>query len=231
MASLAQRILGGLAASAIAAALLPGFPPAAAARDGLCRIPDRFLGLAGELDRTERLVTRREAVRVVVLASGDPLAGSLERALERRLPQIPFEVDVVSSTGLATEDVQNLRFITARLKPDLVVWQVGVRDAMAASDVSAFGEALDRASSWVEKTGSDLVIVDPPFVPRVQHERIYAPYVGEIAEVGRAERVPVVPRYAFTRYLAEGGERAMTHAELRPCATDYTAEAISRLVR
>ena len=182
------RGLGFGCAFAAGLTLLGGAPgqtgAAMAAVSDRCRVPDSYLAAIGTLDRTESLIGSRRAVRVLML--GPSLAGSmrrptLETALEHRLPGVDFQITQVLSSGLAEDDFEWLRTAVSRSAPDLVIWQVGVRDAVAASDVDQFQRVLDQAAGWIDARGADLILVDPPFVPHVQHERIYVPYVGEIS--------------------------------------------------
>lgn len=227
MASIGQRlrraasVLGVLVAASSAAAM-PAAPTA-------CGVPDRLLLLSGELDRTEALVLRKRPVRVIMLGASGISQEKLQSALERRLPGSSFDVDVALSPGLAEDDFASLRTLVVQSAPDLVIWQVGVRDAIAASDIDDFELLLDRASDWIGARGPDLLLVDPPFVPQVQHERIYIPYVGEIAKVSREELVPMLRRYASMQYLAEKADRIS--ADQRPCVPELMAEAISRAVK
>lgn len=197
-------------------------------------MPDVYLTLP-ELERTEKLVDRKNPVKVVVI--GPALDGGngpppLERELERRLPGVNFsliaERDV---SGLAGEDFEDLRRIVDQYAPDLVVWQVGTADALAVSNVGAFEAVLDAASRWIEARGVDLILVDPPFVPHVKHERVYIPYVGVIGGMSE-EDVPVLRRYAATQFWAIERERKKQPAP-RPgshCMAEILAEAIFRAV-
>ena len=49
-----------------------------------CRVPDAFLDVSGELDRTESLVLRKRPVRVMMLGTGGISHEILEKALEAR---------------------------------------------------------------------------------------------------------------------------------------------------
>ncbi|KAB0677535.1 hypothetical protein [Aureimonas leprariae] len=235
MASIATNLACRVAAVALTAALaVTGGATAQLAASGAvvaCGAPDPYLRLSGDLDHTENLVAHRQPVRILVLASSDVPEASLQVALKRRMPGIRFEVDSVLSAGLVEDDARSLRTITAQTDPDLVVWQVGVRDALAASDVEEFGDTLDRASEWVEDAGSDLLLIDPPFVPKVRHESIYGPYIAEIEATAKAERVPLIRRYAFTRFLSERPSRGAPYVDQAPCTLDLMAEAISRSIR
>jgi hypothetical protein len=155
-----------------------------------------------------------------------------ESELERRLPGVNVEVTGGQQAGLADDDFEILRTAVARLQPDLVIWQVGVRDALASSDVDDFEDVLDEANTWLEHRGVDLILMDPPFVPHIRHEHIYTPYVGEIGLVSRAEGVPVLRRYAAMQYwnLQREKRRAppLDARATQPCVYELLAEAISR---
>ncbi|MGQ4273286.1 hypothetical protein [Terrihabitans sp. B22-R8] len=227
-----------------AAALICGLAimasaPTLAGVSDRCFVPDTYLKFPTILDRTEDLVGDRRPVRILILGADLPGRAHdrsgpspLVHALEQRLPGVKFQVLEVRTAGLAEEDFERLRSAVATTNPDLVIWQVGVRDALALNDVDDFESVLDQASAWVDARGLDLVLVDPPFVPQVAHERIYVPYVGEIGEMSRTDGVAVLRRYAAMQYW--NIEREKRRAPLsdftakQPCVTELLAEAISR---
>jgi hypothetical protein len=201
-----------------------------------CAVPDIYLKFSATLDRTQDQIVRRQPVRILMFGPelGPQPVGvpSLEAALETRLPGSSFEVSRDRASGLAEDDLERLRETVAEQEPDLVVWQVGVRDALALSNVDDFQTVLDQAAAWAEAVGVDLVLMDPPFIPHVGHERIYSPYVGEIGETARTEQVPVLRRYAAMQYWnLEREKRRGPMSDLaakQPCMTELLAEAISR---
>lgn len=216
----------------LGSSLVPGAAVAAGA--DRCRVPDIYFAAINNLDRTESLVRSGKNVRVFMLG---PMIGSsspepaFESALEHRLPGVDFQITQSVSTGLAEDDFDWMRNVFPRYEPDLVIWQVGVRDAVAASDRENFQRVLDRAANWIDARGADLILVDPPFVPFVQHERIYVPYVGEIGELSRTENVPLIRRYAAMQHLNLAAEKArMPTSAIQPCMPEIMAEAIGRAV-
>jgi acyl-CoA thioesterase I len=234
------RRLVAAGAALIAALVVPAVGWADAGVPARCAVPDAYLKFSTALDRTEGLLDRKRPVRVLVLGPALSAEGqdrrSLEMALEQKLAGSQFEITEIMSAGRAEDDFERLRGVVAETSPDLVIWQVGVHDAMASSDVSDFEAVLDQASAWMNARGPDLVLVDPPFVPHVAHERIYTPYVGEIGEVSRTEGVPVIRRYAAMQYLSMQDQAkrlpVVSGALPRsPCVTELMAEAIVRAVR
>jgi acyl-CoA thioesterase I len=230
-----------LAAALLLSATLGTPGPTLAAVSEACRVPDVYLALPA-LDRTETLIDRRAAVRVAVIgpaldageadAAPGPVRNTtpLERELERRLPGTNFSlVEERNVSGLAGEDFEDLRRIVDETRPDLLVWQVGTADAQAVSDVPAFQAVLDAAAAWVEARGVDLILVDPPFVPHVRHERVYRPYVGAIG--GMDDEVPVLRRYAATQFWAIQEEKRRAKAPPGTfCTAELLAEAVARAV-
>lgn len=165
----------------------------------------------------------------------DKRPGSLERELERRMPNIAMTItEARGASGLAEDDFETIRnvFADAASMPDLVIWQVGVSDAIASYDVDRFGEVVDRTREWIEARGVDVILVDPPFVPNVAREKLYWSYVGEIGSVSDAEDIPIFRRYATTKYFDLLREKAGRRTDdlSRPCVAEIVAEAIYRAV-
>lgn len=209
-----------------------------------CRVPDIYLTLSSPLEHTSRRLGRGSPINLLVIGPsigergiGDA-PGRLERELEKRLPGVPLSLtEVRGHSGLAVDDFVRIReaFEEASPTPDLVIWQVGVSDAIASSDIDRFGRVVDHAREWIEARGVDVILVDPPFVPNVTHERIYWSYVGEIGSVSDEEDVPIFRRYATTRYWdlerEKAGQRRDVKNDLaRPCVAEIVAEAIARAV-
>jgi acyl-CoA thioesterase-1 len=233
----APRFLAILIAAAV------GMAPAAwGATSRTCRVPDVYLTLQSDLDRTESLVDGKRPVRVLVLGPeiGAPLFSErkrsrLEQELSRRLPGVPFTiVDDGPATGTAELDFERIRSEASRTEPDLLIWQVGTSDALAHADPERFGAVLNDAVKWLKERRIDLVLLDPPFVPNVDHEHIYWKIVGKISEVSDSEGVALFRRYAATQYLEvqqqkSGGAQGSPDQQ-RICMPELLAEAIVRSV-
>jgi hypothetical protein len=216
--------------------------PAQAGVSAGCRIPDVFLNLPGDLSRTERLVDRDRPVRIFVL--GPAIGGTqlnekrrtrLQLELERRLPGIAFDfVDGGQAAGFAWDDFSRIRQEVARAEPDLVLWQVGTSDALASVDPDRFGDTLLQAADWLKGRGIDFVLIDPPFVPRVEHEDLYWRIVGKISEVSDKAGLNLFRRYAAMQYLSVEQQKLVAvppdAATRRVCMSELVAEAIVKAV-
>lgn len=208
-----------------------------------CRVPDVYLTLSNPLQHTRQRMDGVDPFRILVIgpsigeAGIDGRPGRLERELERRLPDVPLDITQArGQTGLAEDDFDRIRdvFADSAAMPDLVIWQTGVSDAIASSNVDRFGAVVDRTREWIEARGVDVILVDPPFVPNVSHEKLYWSYVGEIGSVSEQEDVPVFRRYATMKYWElqrEKAGRPLVADDLsRPCVAEIVAEAIYRAV-
>lgn len=219
-------------------------PPARAEVSKACRVPEVFLTLDSELNRTERLVDRSAPVRILLIGpQPDRLALSphkrsrLEVELSRRLPDIDFTIiEDGPQPGLAREDFQRIRSAIEQWEPDLVIWQVGTGDALASTDPEDFAHTLEQAADYLKGRDIDLVLIDPPFVPNVGHEQLYGRIVKQIDAISDQEKMNVVQQYAATSYLFSrptnsspvGGPTLEQQSRL--CMPELVAEAIVRAV-
>lgn len=215
---------------------------AGAAVSSACRVPDIFLTFDSELNRTERLVDRSAPVRILLIgpqpdrqALSEKKRSRLEVELNRRLPDIVFTiVDEGSAPGLARDDFGRIRAAVERVEPDLIIWQVGTGDALAATDPDSFARTLEQAADWLRGRNVDLVLIDPPFVAGVDHEHLYGRIVKQIDAVSDKERMNVVQQYGATNYLQSSGSAAKDGAkgasDGRACVPELIAEAIVKAV-
>lgn len=207
-----------------------------------------FLTFDSDLKHTGRLVDRSAPVRILLIgAQPDRPALSpqkrsrLEEELNRRLPDIVFTIiDDGPPPGLAREDFQRIRTAIEQWEPDLVIWQVGTGDALAATAPEDFAQTLEQAADYLKGRDIDLVLIDPPFVPQVPHERLFGRIVNQIDELSDQEKMNVVQQYAATNYLfthplpptaANGATPALTttpEQRRRLCMPELIAEAIVR---
>ena len=238
----AIRRLGARLGLSLALGLALFSGPASAMISAGCRIPDVFLNLPADLKRTERLVDRDRPVRIFVVGpaiGGSPLTekrrNRLLLELERRLPGISFEiVDDGQPAGFAWDDFSRIRSEVGRTEPDLVLWQVGTSDALAAVDADRFGDVLLQAADWLKGKGIDFILIDPPFLPQVQHEQLYWRIVGKISEVSEKANLNLFRRYAAMQYLTLEQQKLsalpLDAASRRGCMSELVAEAIVKAV-
>lgn len=224
-------------------AILLGFAgPAQADMSRACRVPEILLTFDSDLKRTERLVDRSQPVRILLvgpqpdrLAMSQKKRSRLEVELRRRLPDIDFTIiEEGPQAGLASEAFQRMRSAIEQVEPDLVIWQVGTGDALAATQPEDFAQTLEQAADFLKGRDIDLVLIDPPFVPNVPHEKLYGRIVDQIDTLSDQEKMNVVQQYAATSYLlahpTAGQQEPPLDQKGRLCMPELVAEAIVRAV-
>jgi len=218
---------------------------AASKLSGGCRVPEVYLTFEDTLARTEKLVDRSAPVRILVVGPdiGGPALSPKKRSrleveLARRLPDVTFSImDAGDTPGLVRDDFERIRAAIRQTRPDLVVWQLGTADALAATNLDEFSRVLGQAADWLEGRNIDLILIDPPFLPSVSHERAYGRIVRQIDAVSDRERVNVLKQYAATSYLFTTPPAASDTDPTSPtsalqsgrlCLPELLAEAIVR---
>lgn len=225
--------------AALAFASLPFSGAAAAVLSSECRAPDALLALSVPLSEMSDAIAKGRTPKILVL--GPALAGpghyqknraKLQRELELRLSGTKVEIlDERRGSASVQDDFARIRDEVIRNEPDLVVWQVGTSDAVAGADPEVFAAALARAARWIKEQKVDLVLMDPVFVPFVDHEKVYLQIVDRIDRIASMEKVNVFRRYALTGHLESQRQKAQgdgTPGERRACTPEWPAEALGR---
>jgi acyl-CoA thioesterase-1 len=127
----------------------------------------------------------------------------LEAELKERFPG--HEIRVINR-GKGGEDV---REELARLEsevisehPDLVIWQLGTNAVLRRDDLAADGELLRRGVELLERSGADIVLMDPQYAPRVLGRPGLGEMVRLIADIAKEARVGLFRRFEIMRWQA-----------------------------
>ncbi len=84
----------------------------------------------------------------------------------------------------------------------LVIWQVGTNDALVGVDETLFRATLKAGIAAVRAAGVPLVLVDPQFTLKNPDQARYQRFVKMVDDIGAADRVPVLSRYAMMKRFA-----------------------------
>jgi hypothetical protein len=68
---------------------------------------------------------------------------------------LPGEITAQASTSIKN--------VVSEVEPELIVWQVGISDALAQADVAAFSDALAEVLTFLHVHRIDVVLVEPPY--------------------------------------------------------------------
>ena len=106
----------------------------------------------------------------------------------------------------APEMMKRLKTSVLDLKPDLVIWQVGTNAVLRNLDPSATADMVEEGIALIQAAGSDLVLVDPQFAPRVNEKMESASKMVQLlAKVASFRHVGVFPRFEVMREWHEVG--------------------------
>lgn len=132
----------------------------------------------------------------------------LQFALARRFPGAEVEVINAGKAGeTADRTLERLNIELDRIKPDLVLWQVGTNDALnGAVSEPKFEAVVERGISSIERHKSDLLLVDPQFIRKVVDPARYERFVQTLERVAEKEHICLFSRYHLMKMLADSSD-------------------------
>jgi lysophospholipase L1-like esterase len=173
-----------------------------------------------ELDRSAERIGRSNQLTIVAIGSSSTLGvgasapemsypARLEAELRDRFPEA--EVRIVNR-GIGGEDVRQelARFgpDVFAAHPDLVIWQVGTNAVLRRDELAGDEQLIDQGVTSIKEHGTDLILMDLQYAPRVlarpawrEMERIIAD-VAERAHVGLFRRFEIMREWEHTGQLA-----------------------------
>ena len=194
----------------IAAGALLCLAPAARADSAPppCAPTTEYMSLSGPLKRVAERIANREPVTIVAIGSSST-AGvgassidhnyptQLEKRLNVRFPSVVFHVINRGMSGAVDREML-ARFeedVQAAL-PDLVLWQVGTNALLNSDGISKEGDVMREGLRRLRAMGTDVVLIDPQYAPKVLKDPDAEPMVELIGTIAREEGVPVFRRWA-----------------------------------
>jgi lysophospholipase L1-like esterase len=125
----------------------------------------------------------------------------LAAQLKRQYP--PADITVVNA-GVGGEDAPEMmkRLQTAVIdrKPDLVIWQVGTNAVLRDLDPAETAKLVEDGVARIQAAGSDVVLVDPQYSPRVYERAESASrMVKLLGRIAALRHVGVFPRFEVMR--------------------------------
>jgi acyl-CoA thioesterase I len=103
---------------------------------------------------------------------------------------------------LAAKTLQRLQSALKTGWARLVIWQVGTNDAMVGVDETLFRATVKAGIAAARAAGIPLVLVDPQFTLKSPDPARYERFVKMVDDIGSADRVPVLSRYAMMKRFA-----------------------------
>jgi hypothetical protein len=203
------------------AVLLTAAPSHAEETPG-CVVPAYLLATENALPKVGDAIRTRKRLEVLVVGSGssalpgaDGASMSYPARTEAALREALSGVNVSVKTDLrpkktAAEAAQNFGQIIDKLpadqKPDLVIWQTGTVDAIRAIDPDDFRAALDTGVEALQKAGTDVLLMNLQYNPRMETMLSVGPYNDTIRVVAQQYEVPVFDRFSIMRHWNDVGD-------------------------
>ena len=198
-------------------------------------------------------IRRNKPVRIVVIGGGSTkgtAAGSpenayphrLQVALQKQFPDLPI---TVVNQGMprqtARQMVRRLPTEVSEDEPTLIIWEVGISDAVRGIDLDEFASALQAGIDLAKNRAIDIMLVDMQFSRRAATMIDFDRYLDTIHRIGEVNDVYVFPRFAVMRHWSDEnvfdyedvpeGERARLAAQVYDCLGRALAEVIAKGVQ
>lgn len=213
-----RNSLGRYFASLCLAVFLSAHGPAtvAAEPDTSCAVPPYLHPKLDSLPNTTRRLQANEPLRVLFLGSGamagigasaktEAFPAQFARLLPERVANLRIE-----STNLAEERstlssaVNTMNNQLDTLKPDLVIWQVGLNDIAARPPLIRFDRDLtDGIAVLAARPQTDLLLLDVPFYPGLELLLNDAEYRRVIEFRADLDALPLFPTHDLMAYWSE----------------------------
>lgn len=207
-----------LAASALVLALAVAAGPADAADTQTrspplsCATPLALMAIEPALAHAAARLEQRGPLTIVAVGSSSTLGvgasapalsypSRLDAELKERFPDRDIRVVNRGKGGEdAAEELGRLERDVIAEHPDLVIWQVGTNAVLRRDDLAADDELIRRGVLRLKQSGSDVVLMDLQYAPRVVVRPAYALMEELIARAAERYHVGLFRRFAIMRH-------------------------------
>lgn len=198
------------------------FVTAVRAADDACPVPAYLLTTESVLKKVSESIKARKQLDVLVIGSGssaltgpDGSASSyparLEAALRERLEGVTINVKTdlkpkKTSAEIADGIAQIIEKMPQDTKPALTIWQTGTVDSMRGVDPDDFRSALDTGVANLQAAGTDVLLMNLQYSPRMETMLTVVPYLDTMRVVAQQRDVPLFDRFSIMRYWSDAGD-------------------------
>ena len=180
-----------------------------------CRVAEHLVQNQIPLPRASKALEAKRLDILVLGGGSSMLPGAseskaypprLQNVLAQRLPNIGIKVTV--DTEYRRTAAEALRIIPqdiATAKPNLVVWQAGVIDAMQGVDPEAFSATLNKGVETAHAAGADVILMNMQYSPRTASSIALSVYLENMRWVGLQREVPLFDRFGIMELWSELG--------------------------
>ncbi len=188
----------------------------ASAGEPACGIPDAWVTADFAAPKSASALQKKHMKIVVVGTSSSMPPGSsaaksaypaqLEAALMRRHPGASIRVaNYAKPRQTAAEMAAAFARIAMDEKPDLVVWQSGIVDALRGIDPEAFRVTLVTGTDILRSAGADVMLMNMQYSPRTEMMIAASSYADAMRWVSLQHEVPLFDRLGIMKFWHEHG--------------------------
>jgi acyl-CoA thioesterase I len=177
-----------------------------------CRAPPALMTIEPAEARIAARIERREPLTIVAVGSSSTQGvgasapdlsypSRLAAELKMRFPAIDIRVINRGKGGEdVSEELARLDRDVIAEHPELVIWQVGTNAVLRRDDLTTDRELIERGVAQLKASGSDVVLMDMQYAPRVLARPAYAEMEQLIAKVAERDAVGLFRRFEIMRY-------------------------------
>jgi lysophospholipase L1-like esterase len=180
-----------------------------------CVIPEGEVRFERPLPRTSQRIAAGQPVKIVAIGSSSTSgagASSDQMTYPSRLAayladDFPNNDFTVVNRGVSGETAPDMlaRFdahVFAE-KPDLVIWQVGTNSLLRDHPMKPHLSLLEAGLVRLQAAGTDIVLMDPQYAPRVIAKPNAPLMVAMVARAAKEKSINVFHRFALMRHWRE----------------------------
>ena len=177
-----------------------------------CAAPPALMRIGPAEARVAARIDHREPLTIVAMGSSSTQGvgasapelsypSRLEAALKDRFPGVGIRVINRGKGGEdVTEELARLDHDVIAEHPELVIWQVGTNAVLRRDDLTADEALIERGVARLKASGSDVVLMDLQYAPRVIARPAHAQMEQVIANVAKSSSVGLFRRFEMTRH-------------------------------
>jgi hypothetical protein len=205
-----------------------------------CRVAEHLVQNPFRLARASKALEAKRLDILVLGGGSSMLPGAseskaypsrLQNVLAQQLPNIAIKVTVdTKSRRTAAEALRIIPqdFITT--KPNLVVWQTGVIDAMKGVDPEAFSATLNKGVETAHAAGADVILMNMQYSPRTASRIALSAYLENMRWVALQREVPLFDRFGIMELWSELGTFNFFSATNELDTAERVHDCIARLL-
>jgi len=227
-----------------------GFPQSAAPKPpDDCRVPEELIQDDPRLPLTAARLKSDQPLTIVVIGGSSTVgeaAGSaaaayphqLEEALHRLYPKASIAViNKGEKRQTAKQMIDRFARDVLPAKPALVIWEVGIIDAVNGTDLDAFAAALQDGLAELRQKDIEVMLIDMQYSPATASVINFGPYLDTLRQTADLTDTYVFRRYDVMEYWSDTGVFQLTDvprnrspklaARIYECVGERLAEAIA----